>query len=80
MTKEKKAQLLKEFIETTNDYSVGADQEEFCNFVSKEVKLSGQSASSQRKKWTHAYMLGEKLTLLHVDFISTTNKTGDESR
>jgi hypothetical protein len=26
VTKEKKAQLLKSLIETTNDYSVGADQ------------------------------------------------------
>jgi hypothetical protein len=44
----KKAQLLKELIETMHDYSAGADQE-LCNLVSKEVKLSGQSASSQRK-------------------------------
>jgi hypothetical protein len=49
MTKGKKAQFLKELIETIHDYSAGANQE-FCNLVSKEVKLSRQSASSQRKK------------------------------
>ena len=40
MTKEKKAQLLKKFIKTTNDYSVTTDQE-FYNLVLKEMKLSG---------------------------------------
>ena len=80
LTKEKKAGILKKFIEATNEYSVGADQE-FYNLVLKEVKLSGRSTSSQRSKWTHAYM-GEKLTvlyLLHDNFLATTNKTDDES-
>ncbi len=40
LTKEKKIGFLKKFIETTNEYSVGADQE-FYNLVLKEVKLSG---------------------------------------
>jgi hypothetical protein len=54
MTNEKNAQLLKKFTATTTDNYVGANQE-FCNLLSKEVKLSGRSASSQRSKWTQIW-------------------------
>jgi hypothetical protein len=60
MTKEKKqAKLLMKFIEMTNGYFVGAEQE-FYDLVLKEVKHSGQNTTTQRSKWTHSYM-GEKL-------------------
>jgi hypothetical protein len=64
LTKEKKAGFLKKFIETTNEYSVGANQE-FYNLVLKEVKLSKRNTSSQKSKRTHAYMR-EKLTVLYL--------------
>jgi hypothetical protein len=80
LSKEKKTAYLTKFTETTSEYSAGADQELY-SLVLKEVKLSGRTTSSQKIKWTHAYM-GEKLTvlyLLHDNFLSTTINTDDES-